>query len=289
MKVLVTGAGGMVGQAVRKLCLAAGDETYAYDRESLDIANAVRVNAVVEEDRPDVVINCAAWTDVDGCELDPERAETANALGPENLARATRMFDAGLITISTDYVFDGNKQGFYTQRDNPNPQSVYAQSKLDGERRAQLAHARTIVARTGFVFGPGGRNFLSLIVDLAKRGKVLKAINDSYGTPTYAIDLAARLRELAIRDLPGIYHVVNSGDGASYEEIVRAALEDSGVDAQLESVSTDSLNRPAPRPRNSRLKCLLSEAIGLPPMRHWREAFRHFLAVEYRGEEVARR
>jgi dTDP-4-dehydrorhamnose reductase len=267
----------MVGRAVSALCQSQGDETFAYERARLDIADAERVKAALKRDRPDVIINCAAWTDVDACESNPERAKSANAIGPEVLASTTREIGAGLITISTDYVFDGEKDGFYTQRDTPNPQSVYARSKLEGERRAQNANARTIVVRTGFIFGPGGRNFLSTIFDRAKQGGVLRAINDSYGTPTYAIDLAARLRELAARDLPGIYHVVNGGEGASYEEVVRVAVEESGVEAQIEPISVDTLNRPAPRPRNSRLQCLLSEAIGLPPLRHWKAAFRHYI------------
>ena len=186
-----------------------------------------------------------------------------------------------LVTISTDYVFDGKKAGFYTQRDEPRPESVYGMSKLEGERRAQLAYARAIVVRTGFVFGSGGTNFLSTIVSRARRGEKLKAISDSFGTPTYAWDLGVRLRELAQRDLPGIFHVVNAGDGVSYEEFARQALELSGqLTTEIESVEMDSLHRPAPRPRNSRLKCLLSEAIGLPPLPFWQDSLRDFVALD---------
>jgi dTDP-4-dehydrorhamnose reductase len=279
----------MVGSAVAQLCRATGDETFAYERADLDIADTGRVATVLERDRPDVLINCAAWTDVDGCESDPARAKSANAIGPEVLAKACRDVGAGLITISTDYVFDGEKDGFYTQRDNPNPQSVYAHSKLEGERRAQNANARTIVVRTGFIFGPGGRNFLSTIVARAREGSVLKAITDSYGTPTYAIDLASRLRELALRDLPGIYHVVNAGEGASYEEIVRVAIEEAGLEARIDPISVNSLQRPAARPKNSRLKCLLSEAIGLPPLRHWKAALQHYVTTQSQLEIAAPR
>lgn len=279
----------MVGRAVSQLCLAEGDEVIARNRKALDISDAAQVDAAVDQNTPDVIINCAAWTDVDGCEGDHARAMGANALGPENLANASRRVGAGFVTISTDYVFDGKKQGFYTQRDTPNPLSVYAHSKLEGERRAQNSNARSIVVRTGFIFGPAGRNFLSTIVERAREGGVLKAIHDAYGTPTSAKDLAARLRELALRDLPGIYHVVNSGPGASYEEIVRAALEDARLDADVEVVSMDSLSRPAPRPKNSRLKCLLSEAIGLPPVRHWREALKEFVSAESEAGAAIRR
>jgi dTDP-4-dehydrorhamnose reductase len=237
--------------------------------------------------RPDFVINCAAWTDVDGCESDPKRAFSANADGPENLATSCRAIDAGLVTVSTDYVFDGKKEGFYTQRDDPNPQSVYAKSKLDGERRAQNACARTTVVRTGFVFGPGGKNFLSVILEMARKGELLKAITDSTGTPTYALDLAERMREVALRDLPGIYHVVSAGEGTTYETFVRATLEEANIQADVETVLTDSLKRPAPRPKNSRLRCLLSPEIGLSPMRSWRDALSHFVAQQSRAEVSA--
>ena len=201
--------------------------------------------------KPDVVFNCAAWTDVDGCESDPKRAERANALGPQLLAATCRDIGALLITISTDYVFDGAKEGFYTQRDHPNPISVYGRFKLDGERRAQTAYARTIVVRSGYIFGAGGTNFLSTVLDRARRSESLRAISDMAGTPTYAPDLAARLRELAELDLPGNYHVVNSGDGVSFEGFARTALAAAALDpALLQSSTLAELKRPAPRPHS---------------------------------------
>ena len=278
MRILITGAGGLVGRALTEHCRTQGDEVFAYDHKSLDIADPEKVEAVINERRPDAVINCAAWTDVDGCESNHEKARNVNALGPENLARSSRRVEALLITISTDYVFDGLKEDFYTQRDQPRPISVYGRAKLDGERLAQLENARTIVVRTGYIFGLGGTNFLSTVLTRASRGDRLKVISDTFGTPTYGRDLAARLRELAIIDLPGIYHVVNSGEGASFEMFTREALRlanQSGV--VVESVLTDSLQRPAPRPRYSKLKCLLSPAIGLSPLRTWQEGLADFV------------
>lgn len=269
----------MVGRAVVAHCIAQGDEVLACDHRSLDITDAVGVQTLFERERPEAVINCAAWTDVDGCEFERERAFAVNAWGPENLAINSRRIGALLVTISTDYVFDGTKQGFYTQRDDPNPVSLYGAAKLAGERRASAASARTIVVRTGWIFGLGGKNFLATVVNRARRGERLKLIRDAYGSPTYSVDLAARLRELAKMDIPGIFHVVNSGDGASYEEFARLAL--SGVphdSANLESVGRDSLQRPATRPVNSRLRCLLSQAIGLEPLPPWQEALKAFVA-----------
>jgi dTDP-4-dehydrorhamnose reductase len=267
----------MLGRAVSEFCTSKGDIVLPYDHQSLDIADSDWVMNIVSQDKPDAVINCAAWTDVDGCERDRERAFAANARGPENLAKATSEINAGLVTISTDYVFKGDKDGFY------------AASKLEGERRAQSAAARTIVVRTGFVFGPGGTNFLSTIIERAKRGERLKAIRDAFGTPSYTSDLAQRLRELTLLDLPGIFHVVNAGQGVSYEEFARAALGLAGyASTNVESVAMDSLNRPAPRPRNSRLKCLLSEAVGLPPLPFWKDSLSSFAALDSQREVVAK-
>ena len=280
MRVFVTGAGGLVGGALTEHCRAAGDEVFDYDHKALDIANPELVKSTLLAVKPQAVINCAAFTDVDGCELDPERAQAANALGPENLAESSRLVNAAFITISTDYVFDGRKEGFYTQQDDPNPISVYGRSKLEGERRAQLAYPRTIVVRSGFIFGPGGKNFLSTIVDRVRRGEMLKAIGDAYGTPTFAWHLAARLRELVQLDVPGVFHVVNEGNGVSYEEFARKALDRAGFGSvNLQTVEMDSLNRPAPRPRNSRLKCLVSGALGLSPLPSWEQGVDEFVAA----------
>ncbi len=281
MKILITGAGGLVGRALAAYARAKGDEVAAYDRQSLDIADANAVNQAIQSQQPEVVINCAAWTDVDGCESDHEHAERANALGPELLAKNCRDNDALLITISTDYVFDGTKEGFYTQSDRPNPISVYGRSKLEGERRAQAAWARTIVVRSGYIFGVGGKNFLSTIVERGIAGARIKAIDDMIGTPTYARDLAPRLRQLAELNSPAVFHVVNEGDGASFYEFAQTALQVAGCgEVEIEPVSLADLHRPAPRPRNSRLRCLLSAAMGLEPLPDWRSALDRFVAEQ---------
>jgi dTDP-4-dehydrorhamnose reductase len=280
----VTGAGGMLGRAVALDCRARGDDLFAHDRASLDITDAARVAEVFARERPDAVINCAAWTDVDGCELDPARAFKTNSEAVEILAACSRRVASSFITVSTDYVFSGDKQGFYTQRDDPDPRSQYGKAKLEGERRAQAATARCAVVRSGWIFGDGGRNFLSRVVTLARGGARLSAIVDAYGTPTYAVELAARLRLLAALDVPGVYHVVNAGEGASFYEFASAALRAAGLDeAALERVSMDSLDRPASRPRNSRLRCLVSDAMGLAPLRDWRDALGEFVRGESGG------
>ena len=274
----------MLGRALDAHCRGRGDEVASFDRASLDITRREDVAAAFERERPESAINCAAWTDVDGCELNPEPALLNNAEAVEILALAARRAGASLVTVSTDYVFDGDKEGFYTQRDDPEPRSAYGIAKLQGERRAQVANARSTVARTGWVFGAGGKNFLARVVEMARAGAPLKAITDAYGTPTYAPHLAARLRELAGLDLPGVYHVTNAGEGTSFYGFAQEAVRLAGCEgARIEAVSQDSLRRPAPRPRNSRLRCLLSEAIGLAPLPDWRDALAEFARQETGG------
>lgn len=278
MKVLITGANGMVARAATAHYRSIGDDVVALTRQDLDIADREAVLALLENERPEAVVNCAAYTDVDGAETNIERCYAANATGPENLATAAKEFGPSFVTISTDYVFDGAKDGFYTQDDAPDPQSVYAKSKLEGEQRAAAANANSIIVRSGWIYGEHGTNFLSVMHALLAEGKNIMAIVDSFGTPTYAADLAVRLRELAEMKASGIFHATNSGAGTSYFEFATAVAEIGGFNVDLiEAVSKDSLKRPAPRPANSRLLCLRSEALGLRPMPDWRSALEGFI------------
>ena len=268
----------MVAKATIDYCREIGDEVVGLTRQELDISDRQVVREVFEREKFNAVINCAAYTNVDGAETNREVCYEANAVGVENLALAAKHIDAAFVTISTDYVFDGANKGFYTQHDTPNPQGVYAESKLEGEIRARNAYARSIVVRSGWIYGAGGTNFLSVMDKLLAEGKTIKVIGDSFGTPTYAGDLAKRLRELAELDLPTIFHVTNTGEGTSYEGFARKIAEIKDYDENLiESVSVHDLNRPAPRPVSSKLKCLFSEKLGLSPMPDWEKALEGFL------------
>ena len=283
MKIVVTGSRGLLGGAVAEHFANSGDSVIALDREQLDISNRDAVRQVLEKERPDYIINAAAWTDVDGCETDTARNIAVNALGPGNLALESRRIGAGLVTVSTDYVFEGTKEGFYTQRDDPGPLSEYGKAKLHGERLAQVSNARTLVGRVGWLFGVGGRNCLSKMPELSANGAAIKAISDSFGTPTYAPHMAARLRELVTLDLPGTYHMANGGDGTSYADFARQA----GC-TNVEEISAATLNRPAPRPLNSSLRCLLQPALGLEPLPDWREAVQEFIAALSKAQTTTR-
>ena len=278
MKIFITGANGMVARAAIKHCETIGDEIVARTRQGLDIADKAAVREIFEQEKFGAVINCAAYTDVDGAETNVEKCYAANAVGVENLALAAKEINAAFVTISTDYVFDGANENFYTQRDTPNPLGFYGQSKLEGEIRARNAYARSVIVRSGWIYGRGGTNFLSVMDKLLAEGKRIKAIEDSFGTPTFADDLAKRLRELAALDLPAIFHVTNSGAGTSYAGFARkvCALKNYDFDL-LESAASDSLKRPAPRPKSSKLACLFSEKLGLSPLPDWEKALAEFL------------
>lgn len=278
MKILITGANGMVAGATAEYCESIGDEVVALTRQELDISDKAAVFESFEREKFDAAINCAAFTDVDGSEREVEKCYAANSTGVENLALAAKKIDAAFVTISTDYVFDGANLGFYTQRDTPNPLGVYGQAKFDGEIKARNAYGRSIIVRSGWIYGHGGTNFLSIMHNLLADGKTIKAIYDSYGTPTFAGDLAKRLRELAELDLPCIFHVTNSGAGTSYAGFAEKVCELKGFDKNLlEQAAADSLKRPAPRPKSSKLACLLSEKFGLEPLPRWEDALAKFL------------
>src|SRR5262245_6193813 len=216
MKILITGANGMVARATISHCRSLGDEVFAYTRQEMDISDPGAVDKFFSETKPQSVINCAAYTDVDGAESNVELCYAANAMGVENLAASAKKHNAAFVTISTDYVFDGKDSGFYFETDEPNPLGVYGKAKLEGEIRARAVNPNSIIVRSGWIYGPGGTNFLSKMHLFLREGKRVKAIADSYGTPTYGIDLAVRLRELAALNIPGFYHVTNSGPGTSY-------------------------------------------------------------------------
>src|SRR4029079_14705807 len=257
MKIVVTGAKGMVARAAAEYCRSIGDGASALSREELAIANIKSVETVLNELKPDAVLNRAAYTNVDGAETDKQLSYDANATGVENLATVCKEIDSRFVTISTDYVFDGTKTDFYTQRDTPQPKGVYAMTKYYGELLARTTYARSIIVRSGWIFGKGGTNFLSVVDRRLAEGKEITAIADAYGTPTYSADLARRLRELAELDLPGVYHVTNAGNGPRYLGFAEKVCEIGGYDKGLiKSTSMSELKRPAPRPVSSKLACL---------------------------------
>jgi len=261
VRVLITGAGGQVGHA---LVDAFGrDELIACDHHALDVADRAAVLAAVTSTRPDTVVHTAAWTAVDACESDPDRAFAVNALGTRHVAEAARRVGAHVVYLSTDYVFDGTKATPYLEWDAPNPQSVYGASKLAGER--ELDPGSTIV-RIAWVCGRHGSNMVKTILGLAAKHETLRFVDDQRGNPTFAEDLAPLVRRLVAERYTGTFHVTNQGATTWFDfarDVLRAAGSDPG---RVLPIATHELEpaRPAPRPANSVLDNAALRLEGLP-------------------------
>lgn len=281
MKVLVTGAAGQLGTDVADYLNAAGDEVTAVDRAQLDIVIGDDVDRLLAELRPDAVINCAAFTAVDRCETERELAHDVNERAVRVLAAACARVGAHLVHVSTDYVFDGTLDRPYREDDATNPESVYGQSKLAGERAAgeMLGDGVTIV-RTSWVCGEHGNNMVKLVRRLADAGNPMAFVDDQRGCPTFTADLAPALRSLAVDRPGGIFHLTNAGS-VSWYEFVQEILTVSGDDPQLVSpISTSELDppRPAPRPANSVLDNARWIAAGRTPLRDFRAPLAELVA-----------
>ena len=276
-KVLVTGAAGMLGGAVVEAMRPDWNVLEA-DIAEFDVSNREQTRAAVEEASPDVVINCAAYTDVDGAESDPESAFAVNAAGAGSVARAAAAAGARLIHISTDYVFDGRKDGPYTEDDEPNPMGVYGESKLEGEMQVLRSDSACLILRTAWLFGRRGRNFVDTVLSLAEQSRPLRIVDDQRGSPTYAKDLAAMIRELASSRVTGVLNATNSGSTTWYG-FALTILQDAGIaDVTVVPVATSEFPRPAPRPRSSVLSLdRLSGVLGWTP-RTWQEAVAEYLS-----------
>lgn len=258
MRVLVTGAGGQVGHELVRAF--ADHDVVGADRAALDVTSRDAVLGAVTSLRPDAIVNAAAWTAVDACESDPDRAFRDNALAVRHLSEAARRVGAHLCQISTDYVFDGSLDRPYTEWDRPDPQSVYGRSKLAGEHEAG---PEALVVRTAWVCGQHGPNMVKTILRLAAEHDVLSFVDDQRGHPTFADDLAGMIRRLVVDRRQGVVHVTNQG-AVSWFELAREVLRAAGHDPdRVRPITTAEMPRPAPRPANSVLDNAVLRLSGI--------------------------
>ncbi|MGC8808764.1 MAG: dTDP-4-dehydrorhamnose reductase [bacterium] len=280
MKILVLGARGMLGQDLVPL-LSLNYEAIARDIQDFDITNAQRVEEEILRLKPQVVINAAAYTDVDGCESNRELALSVNAKGAGNIAQACALIQAKLIHLSTDYVFDGSSADPYQEDDRPNPLNVYGLSKLQGELAIKESGAAYLIIRTQWLYGAHGRNFVDTIIKAAQKEKELRVVNDQRGSPTYTKDLSSAIKEILEKNAQGIIHVANSGSCTWYE-FAKEILQQLGMkQIPIKPISSAELARPAKRPANSVLNCQKFEKISGRKMRPWQEALRDYLTSCY--------
>lgn len=280
MRVLITGANGLLGAELTEYCQQLGHTVIPTGRKPhlipMEITDPTSVRAVFETYRPEVVLHCAAMTNVDACEHRPQDAYRVNAFGTELIASHCHRIGAICVAISTDYVFDGKANRPYHEYDAVNPLSVYGCSKLLGEQAVEALCSRHYIVRTAWLYGRHRATFPQLVLQQVQSGNTATVIADQIGSPTYTYDVAQRLTQLIQTDCFGRYHLTNRGP-VSRHEFVKRLLEWAGLPVNLQPISLREWQTPAPRPAYSSLISWRLEWAGLPPMPHWQNALRRFL------------
>jgi dTDP-4-dehydrorhamnose reductase len=277
MRILVTGAAGMLGTDVCRVATDTGLEVLPYDRARLDVTDAAAVEEATRRAAPDMVVNCAAWTDVDGAETSPEAALSVNEAGAANVARAAARCEAWTVHVSTDYVFDGTKSEPYVESDPVAPLSQYGRTKLEGEVAvAREAPDQHTIVRSSWLFGVAGRCFPKTILRLAAERDELTVVADQVGCPTFTAHLAGALIDLgSTRRAPGVVHVAAAGQ-CSWFEFSREIVASAQLPTQIKPGATSEMARPAPRPAYSVLRSERAEAPTLPD---WHQGLEEFMAA----------
>jgi dTDP-4-dehydrorhamnose reductase len=282
MRLLVTGAAGMLGHDVLRAGERAGHELVPIDLPDLDIVDEQAVSAFFERERPEAIVNCAAWTDVDGAETERDLAYAVNAAGAGNIARAAAEIGTPLLHISTDYVFDGTapRDGAgrarpYVESDPTGPRSVYGQTKLEGEREVLAASPRHTVVRTAWLYGIDGPNFVATMLRLAGERDAVQVVDDQTGSPTWSGHLAPAVLGLLERGVDGLVHLTGSGE-VSWNGFAKEIFRQAEVDCVLEPASSEQMARPAPRPAWSALETERDDVLPMPP---WQDGLAGYLAA----------
>ena len=271
-KILIFGASGMLGTELTKAFKY--HHVYSYSRKEADITKKQIIFDIINNLRPDTVINSAAYTYVDGCEINKKLAFNVNGHAVKIIAEACKKNNASMIHISTDYVFDGKKKS-YKESDKTNPINIYGKSKELGERNLFDTFKDYYLIRTSWLFGKGGKNFVDTILRLSKEQKEINIVNDQFGRPTYTVDLANKIKEIFETKKPfGIYHITNSGT-CSWFHFAKAIVKLVNLNTKINPIKSEQLNRRAKRPKYS---VLLNTKLS--PLRHWRLALKDFLSVK---------
>ncbi len=280
MNILLTGCNGQLGIEIKRQ-LTQTDQTirlFETDVHNLDITDGVQVFHRVLELKPEVIINCAAYTNVDGCEEDQQTAFRVNAVGAQNLSVAAYELGAKMIQISTDYVFDGNTNLERREYDPVNPLSIYGKSKALGETLVRETNPKHFILRTAWLYGEGN-NFVRTMLKLARERDELKVVNDQIGSPTSTVDLAACIIDLMRTQSYGTYHATNEGF-CSWYDFAKKIFELAKIPIQVNPITTEQLNRPAPRPKFSVLDNFMLKLINENSFRTWEEALKEYLLKE---------
>jgi len=283
MNVLVTGAHGQLGKDLVDLLRLSDYTVFGMGRSELDITTEKTVDKIVSTIKPEVIVHCAAFTQVDKAELEPDTAFLINAMGTRNIAIAAERHQSKLIYISTDYVFDGCSDSPYHEFSPTSPINIYGSSKLAGEKMVQDFHSKFFIVRTSWVFGANGNNFVKTMLKLSKEKEQLKVVNDQFGCPTYTVDLSKCILQLMETNKFGIYHVSNAGS-CSWFEFAQEIFKQTNHSINLEPCTTGEFPSLATRPKYSVLDHMGLRINDFDPMPNWREALSHFFQMNLKNK-----
>ena len=281
MKILILGSEGQLGYEFKNY-LEKIENVYSFSHKEVDILDIKKLDNILKEIRPDIVINCVAYTKVDKCEDEPDLVFLINSIGAKNISYLSYKYNSKIIYFSTDYIFDGEKKSPYNEFDKPNPLSVYGRSKLFGEKYTKEFNPNHLIIRISWLYGIKGDNFVKTIIKLSKINNILRIVNDQMGSPTYTLDVVKQIYELIKRDYIGLIHSANIGE-TSWFNFANLINEKLKLNIKIIPIKTEEYNAKAKRPKYSVLENYILKIENLNIMRNWEVAFNEFIE-NYKGD-----